>query len=62
VLIGHSRKSFLCSLLGQDLADRDQPSAIISGLLAHQKISLLRVHDVKRTCQAVRIAEAIAQA
>lgn len=63
VLIGHSRKSFLCSLLGQDLKDRDLPTAIISGLLAaHRQVAVLRVHDVKGTCQAVRVAEAIARA
>ena len=62
VLIGHSRKSFLCSLLGQDLEDRDLPTAVISGLLCQRQIAILRVHDVKGTYQAVHLAQAIANA
>lgn len=60
ILIGHSRKSFLCALLGQDLEERDQPTAVISGLLAQRQVSIIRVHDVKKTRQALRLAEAIA--
>jgi len=62
VLIGHSRKSFLCSLLGQDITDRDQPTAVISGLLSQRHVAIVRVHDVKRTKQALLLAEAIARA
>ena len=62
IVIGHSRKSFLCSLLGQDLNDRDLPTAVISGLLAERQVAILRVHDVKGTYQAVRLAQAIANA
>lgn len=62
VLIGHSRKSFISALLGQDLPDRDLPTAIISGLLSSQQVAILRVHDVKGTYQAVHLAQAIANA
>ena len=62
VLIGHSRKSFLCSLLGQDLEDRDLPTAVISGLLCQRQVAILRVHNVKGTYQAVHLAQAIANA
>ncbi|MDP2106166.1 MAG: dihydropteroate synthase, partial [Desulfobulbaceae bacterium] len=62
VLIGHSRKSFLCSLLGQDLKDRDQPTAVIAALLAQRQVSIVRVHDVTGTKQALQLAEGIARA
>lgn len=62
VLIGHSRKSFLPALLGQDLGDRDLPTAVISGLLCQRQVAILRVHDVRGNVQAVRLAQAIAQA
>lgn len=62
LLIGHSRKSFLGKILGQDLEDRDQPTAIISGLLSQHHVSIFRVHDVKKTRQALLLAEAIARA
>ena len=60
VLIGHSRKSFLSSLLGPGLNDRDLPTAVISGLLSQRQVAILRVHNVKSTAQAVHLAEAIA--
>ncbi len=62
VLIGHSRKSFLCSLLGQDIGDRDLPTAVISGLLTHRQVAILRVHNVKGTYQAIHLAQALAGA
>ena len=60
VLIGHSRKSFLCALLGQDIGDRDLPTAVVSALLTNRQISILRVHDVKGTHQAIHLAQALA--
>lgn len=60
VLIGHSRKSFLAKLLGEDLADRDLPTAVVSALLAQRRVAILRVHDVKGTSQALRLAQALA--
>jgi dihydropteroate synthase len=60
ILIGHSRKSFLASLLGKDLGDRDLPTAVISGLLSQRQVAILRVHDVKGSAQAIRLAHAIA--
>ena len=62
VLIGHSRKSFLCSLLGHDLVGRDLPTAVISGLLSERRVAILRVHDVKGTYQAVHLAQAMTNA
>lgn len=62
LLIGHSRKSFLATLLGPDLGDRDRPTAVISGLLCQGQVAILRVHDVKGTREAVHLAQAIANA
>ncbi|MBU0728712.1 MAG: dihydropteroate synthase [Proteobacteria bacterium] len=59
ILIGHSRKSFIGKILGDDLHDRDTATAAISMFCAMQGVAYLRVHDVKKTVQAVRIAEAI---
>ncbi len=62
VLIGHSRKSFIGKLLGLEVDDRDVATAAISALCAQNGVSILRVHDVEKTVQAVRLAEAINQA
>jgi dihydropteroate synthase len=62
VLIGHSRKAFLPRLLGEGLTDRDQPTAIISALLAGRGVAILRVHNVKASHQAVQLAQALARA
>jgi dihydropteroate synthase len=59
VLIGHSRKSFIGKLLGTDVDARDVATAAISALCAQEGVSILRVHDVDKTIQAVRLAEAI---
>jgi dihydropteroate synthase len=59
LLIGHSRKSFIRRLLGQDLDDLDPPTAVISALLAERRVGILRVHDVKGTFQAVQLARAL---
>ena len=59
VLIGHSRKSFIGKLLGTEVDRRDVATAAISALLAMKGVSVLRVHDVAKTVEAVRMAEAI---
>jgi dihydropteroate synthase len=62
VLIGHSRKSFIGKLLGSEVTDRDGATAAISAICATKGVAILRVHDVEKTVQAVRLAEAISQA
>jgi dihydropteroate synthase len=62
VLIGHSRKSFIGKVLGLEADERDVATAVISALCARKGIAILRVHDVKMTVQALRLAEAIDQA
>jgi dihydropteroate synthase len=62
VMIGHSRKSFIGKLLGADVGSRDVATAAISALCVQQDVSILRVHDVEKTVQAVRLAEAVRDA
>ena len=59
VMIGHSRKSFIGKLLGLEVDARDVATAAISALCVLKGVSILRVHDVEKTVQAVRLAEAI---
>jgi len=62
VLIGHSRKAFIGKLLNTGVDERDVATAAISALCAMKGVSILRVHDVEKTVEAVRIAEAINKA
>lgn len=63
VLVGHSRKSFIGTILSEENPmQRDEATAIISALCIMQGAAFLRVHDVKRTAQAVKIALSIANA
>lgn len=62
VLIGHSRKSFIGKLLDNLVDDRDVASAAVSAICATSGAAILRVHDVAKTVQAVRLAEAISGA
>ncbi len=60
VLIGHSRKRFLGTISGIDRpADRDGVSAVLSGILGFLGASVVRVHDVKVTEDALLTAAAI---
>lgn len=57
VLVGASRKRFL-SPFGEAPADRDQATAIISVLSAEAGVAAVRVHDVARTVEALRVRSA----
>ena len=59
VLIGHSRKAFIGKIIGAEVDARDVATAAISALCVQKGVSILRVHDVGMTVQAVRLAEAI---
>ena len=59
LLVGHSRKSFLGTLLDLPLEERDCPTAVLSVLCALQGVDILRIHDVGRTATALRLAEAV---
>lgn len=62
VLLGHSRKRFLGDITGLATEDRDGVSAVVSALCAKSKISILRVHDVAATRNALQVVDAIDQA
>ncbi len=59
VLVGPSRKSFIGKLLGVEVGDRLEGSlaAAVAAVLAGAHV--LRVHDVRATVRAVRLAAAI---
>jgi dihydropteroate synthase len=59
VLLGHSRKAFIGKTLDLEVDERDTATAIISSLSAAKKIDIIRVHDVAKTVQAIKIAQAI---
>lgn len=58
ILIGHSRKGFVGKIIGDKSADRDFGTLGISLALAVKGIQVLRVHNVKATCQALAGFEA----
>ena len=64
VMVGASRKRFLGALLAdddgnpRDPAGRDEASAVISALAAERGARYLRVHDVARTRDALRVRQA----
>lgn len=60
LLIGASRKRFLSALLTPDasLDERDQASVAVSLVAANAGVWAVRVHDVRRTAQALRRVDA----
>ena len=59
VLIGHSRKAFIGKTLGLEVTERDTATAIISALCTSKNVDILRVHNVEKTVQAVKLTAAI---
>jgi len=59
VLLGHSRKRFLGDITGRPVEERDLATAVVSALAVTQGVSIVRVHDVASSRQAIQIAEAI---
>lgn len=59
ILVGHSRKSFIGKILGDEARDRDLATAVLSGFLAAKNVAVLRVHDVAATAQAIRLTQAV---
>jgi dihydropteroate synthase len=72
VLVGASRKSFLGTLLAdhggladpepRPVVDRDEATAAITALVALAGAWAVRVHDVRASADAVRVAAAVAAA
>jgi dihydropteroate synthase len=56
VLVGHSRKSVLGHLLGNEKADRTQATIDMAVSLAGQGVQILRVHDVALVRRAIIFA------
>ncbi len=59
VLLGASRKSFIGKTLGLEHSDRFIPSIAVAVYAALKGVSILRVHDVQATVEALRIVSAI---
>lgn len=59
MLLGVSRKSFIDHLLGANVEDRLPASLACACAGVLRGVSILRVHDVAATVQAVRMTEAI---
>jgi dihydropteroate synthase len=58
LLIGHSRKGFIAKLLGDKKADRMAATLGVSLAVAAAGASVLRIHDVKQTVDALNLFEA----
>jgi dihydropteroate synthase len=59
ILLGHSRKSFIGATPGLGDSDRLHPSVAVAVYAALKGASVLRVHDVKATVEALRMIGAI---
>ena len=60
VLLGVSRKSSLAETVGPDISARDDATAIISAFATLAKFAdILRVHDVRKNLNAVKIADSL---
>lgn len=59
VLIGPSRKSFLTKILGEGDAHREAGTQATVAFAALQGVHIVRVHDVKRTVDTLKIVESI---
>lgn len=63
VLLGHSRKRFLGEITGIKVeAERDLATAVAAAICADKGITMVRVHNVAATRQALQVAAAIAGA
>ena len=62
LLIGMSRKTMLGGITGRDVDER-LPASLAAATIAAQKgVSVIRVHDVRETVDAVRVVEAMNRA
>lgn len=55
LLVGVSRKSFLGRLTGREVADRLVPSLAALAYAVQRGAHIMRVHDVKESCEVVRL-------
>lgn len=60
MLVGNSRKSFIGKILGEDLPEKRLNGSLAANVLAvWNGANIIRVHDVKETVEALKVAEAI---
>lgn len=59
ILLGHSRKSFIGNTPGLEHSDRLHASVAVAVYAALKGASILRVHDVQATAEALKIVAAI---
>ena len=59
LLVGVSRKSMLGSITGKDIDGRVTASVVMAALAAQQGASILRVHDVTETADALAVVNAL---
>lgn len=59
LLVGMSRKSMICRLLGIDPQDALNGTTALHALCLERGADILRVHDVREAVQAVRIVQAM---
>jgi dihydropteroate synthase len=62
LLVGLSRKSMLGMLTGQDVGQRCAASVSAAILAVQRGASIVRVHDVRATCDAFKILQAVNEA
>ena len=55
IVIGHSRKGFIANILGDKEMDRDSGTLAVTLILAQKQIQIVRVHEVARTMQALKV-------
>lgn len=62
ILVGLSRKSMIDKVLRLPLGERLHASVALAVLAVQNGASMVRVHDVRASCEAIRMAEAVGQA
>ncbi|TYC57353.1 dihydropteroate synthase [Marinobacter sp. BW6] len=62
LLVGMSRKSMLGHITGRDVNERLPASLAVATIAAMKGASIIRVHDVRETVDAVRVAAAVKEA
>lgn len=62
LLVGASRKRFLGALCGRPVEERLAASLAVAALAAERGAAIIRTHDVKETCDAVRVADRLRSA
>lgn len=62
ILVGTSRKSFLGKITGKEAFERDDETMVSVGISIMNGANIVRVHEVKRMVDAVKVADAIKNA